>query len=327
LRGGPGRRILSVNGCGPVRGRAINASIVRSFCVPSFFAEADAMRGVFDQRVGPSRGADPARFVWDYWHVPGQYSYFRTHTRRFFRPDLCRRFTAAVRQWGETHLGCSRISEPWLSYYIDGCRQELHTDVPIGPWAFVFSLTRWEERRFTGGETLLVGADVLDYWTGFDANRPLEANELLARLPTRFNQLTVFDARVPHGVARVEGTHDPTESRIVVHGWFLAPSLSVRGALRPSEAAPTIAQIRGDWRGLLARAGGVTGIATWRLRVSTEGSVVAAPLVADTLVATSSGARCPADVLDDVHRRLCAAEFPRSSGETVVTLPLSTTHP
>lgn len=285
------------------------------------------MRSVFDQRVGPSRDADPARFVWDYWHVPGQYTYFRTHARRFFRPDLYRRFTAAVRQWGDAQLGCARISEPWLSYYIDGCRQELHTDVPHGPWAFVFSLTRWDERRFTGGETLLAGADMLDYWTGFDAIRPLEADELLARLPARFNQLTVFDARVPHGVAQVEGTRDPTQSRVVVHGWFLEPSLSVRGALSPNEAAPIVAQVRDAWRGLLAGAGGLTGIATWRLRVGPDGSVVVADLVADTLVATAVGDRRCADVLDDLRRSLCGAQFPRSSGETVVTMSLRTMDP
>lgn len=305
-----------------MRRQAINASAVRSLRVPAFFAEADAMRAAFERRVGPSRGADPARFVWDYWHVPGQYTYFRTHPRRFFQPDLYRRFTTTLRQWGAAHLGCDRISEPWLSYYIDGCRQELHSDVPNGPWAYVFSLTKWEERRFTGGETLVAGAEVLDYWTGFAASLPMEADELLARLPPRFNQLTVFDTRVPHGVARVEGTHDPLESRVVVHGWFLSPSLSVRGALRPNEAAPTIAQIRGGWRELLARATGITGIATWRLAVRQDGSVATADLIAHTLVATAAGARCrndgpvvgPEEVLERV-RHGCARPSSRARRE------------
>jgi hypothetical protein len=33
----------------------------------------------------------------------------------FFRPDLNRRFTCAMHALGGTHLGCERISEPWLS--------------------------------------------------------------------------------------------------------------------------------------------------------------------------------------------------------------------
>lgn len=40
----------------------------------------------------------------------------------------------------------------WLSYYVDGCEQALHCDNPHGPWAFVLSLTEWDEREFTGGE-------------------------------------------------------------------------------------------------------------------------------------------------------------------------------
>lgn len=282
------------------------------------------MRAVFDQRVGPSRDADPARFVWDYWHVPGQYTYFRTHSRRFFRPDLYRRFTAAVRAWGSTHLGCDRISEPWLSYYIDGCRQELHTDVPQGPWAFVYSLTPWDERRFRGGETLLAGPGVLDYWNGFDAGRPLEAAELLDRLPARFNQLTVFDARIPHGVARVEGTHDPTESRVVLHGWFLTPSLSVRGALRPDQVSPVVERVREAWRAALTETV-VTGLVTWRVHVVSDGSVAAVHRVAETLVPTSPGTRRPDDLLSAMEGLLRAAGFPRSPGDSVITLPLSTT--
>jgi hypothetical protein len=33
-----------------------------------------------------------------------------------------------------------------------------------GPFAYVFSLTNWEARKFTGGETFIMNAPVLDYW-------------------------------------------------------------------------------------------------------------------------------------------------------------------
>jgi hypothetical protein len=287
------------------------------------------MRAAFDRRVGPSRSADTDRFVWDYWHVPGKYTYFRTHPRRFFRHDLYGQFIAALRQWGVMHLGCDRISEPWLSYYIDGCRQELHTDAQQGQWAYVFSLTRWDDRRFVGGETLVLGTAVLDYWPGFAENRSLEAEQILVGLPTPFNQLTVFDARIPHGVARVEGTHDPMDSRVVLHGWFHSPSLRVHGSLRPTEAASTIAQIRESWRALLTRVGPLSGIATWRLALNTDGSVAMVDLIADTLVAAAVGARTRegvrTGVLDEMNRQLRDVQFPRSAGETVITLPLSTT--
>ena len=48
--------------------------------------------------------------------------------------------------------------------------------------------------------------------------------ELFSLTPPLFNRLTVFDARIPHGVRRVEGTRDPRHGRLVLHGWFTAPS-------------------------------------------------------------------------------------------------------
>ena len=35
-------------------------------------------------------------------------------------------------------------------------------------------------------------------------------------MPPKWNRLTIFDARLPHGVRRVEGTRDPREARCVL---------------------------------------------------------------------------------------------------------------
>lgn len=43
------------------------------------------------------------------------------------------------------------MSPIWMSYYTDGCLQELHCDSFHGPFAFVLSLTHWDSRPFTGG--------------------------------------------------------------------------------------------------------------------------------------------------------------------------------
>ncbi len=40
----------------------------------------------------------------------------------------------------------------------------------------------------------------------------------------RFNRLTVFDGRYPHGVRPVEGTRDPLKARLVLHGWYTDPT-------------------------------------------------------------------------------------------------------
>ena len=80
---------------------------------------------------------------------------------------LARQFDAltdALTTYGQETLGCRTISPPWLSFYIDGCEQQVHADVPQGPLAYVLSLTRWDERSFTGGETTIMQPHVLDYW-------------------------------------------------------------------------------------------------------------------------------------------------------------------
>ena len=61
--------------------------------VDDFFAGAEQMRRVFNERLGAIRGAPKQRFVWDYWHVPGQYTYLRTFAADFFPPDLYARFS------------------------------------------------------------------------------------------------------------------------------------------------------------------------------------------------------------------------------------------
>jgi Rps23 Pro-64 3,4-dihydroxylase Tpa1-like proline 4-hydroxylase len=47
-----------------------------------------------------------------------------------------------------------------------------------------------------------------------------ERDTLTTMVEQHFNQLTVFDPRIPHGVATVEGVREPTEARVVLHGWF-----------------------------------------------------------------------------------------------------------
>ena len=58
-----------------------------------------------------------------------------------------------------------------------------------------------------------------------------ERDTLTTLVEQHFNQLTVFDPRVPHGVAAVEGVREPTESRIVLHGWFTSSGPFFQGAV------------------------------------------------------------------------------------------------
>lgn len=79
-----------------------------------------------------------------------------------------------------------------MSYYVDGCSQELHCDSYHGPYAFVLSLTHWHARPFTGGETLLLQPQLLgDFWSWFSPTKGLELRDLVTLVEPHFNQLTV----------------------------------------------------------------------------------------------------------------------------------------
>ena len=57
--------------------------------------------------------------------------------------------------------------------------QELHADSPHGPWAFVLSLTDWEHRSFTGGETVIFQPHMLDFWSSFDPAKGFEFKDMV----------------------------------------------------------------------------------------------------------------------------------------------------
>lgn len=47
------------------------------------------------------------------------------------------------------------------SYYTSSSTQSWHCAAPHGPFAFCLSLTKWDERHFSGGETMLLQPNVL----------------------------------------------------------------------------------------------------------------------------------------------------------------------
>ena len=289
---------------------------------PFFFPRSADLRRHFEARVGPERVATENRFVWDYWHIPGQYTYFRTLALNVIPPSLLAEFTEALRAWGRTNLGADRVTMPWLSFYVEGCRQELHSDVIQGMWSYVYSLTPWEERRFTGGETLLAGERLLDYWKSFDPQHSSESRHLIERIPAYFDQLCVFDSRLPHGVAVVEGTREPLQARVALHGWFHDPEPSSDGPLTLEDATPVIEVIRSRWREEGARLGPFSGAAVWRLAVDEAGAVSAVELVVDNLVGVDPRAGEPAALLSVGEAMLQDARFPACGGPSSVLVPL-----
>jgi hypothetical protein len=288
--------------------------------VPDFFDRAEEMRSTFESVFESPRRANRKRFVWDYWHVPGQYTYVRTFAQPYFRPELWAVFLKRLRSWGEQRLGCAGVTDPWLSFYVAGCRQELHTDVPQGPWAYVFSLTRWDGRRFSGGETILLRPSALS-WTGLQASDAQELNSLAERIAPEFNQLTVFDPRIPHGVVRVEGTWDPLESRVVIHGWFTEPRVRAEGAIDVEAARIALDRALPRLFRRLETVAPVAGLVVSRVSVDDAGSIDV-ERVAETLVPTTGDSTGVERTLSEIDACLSELELPVQSGPGAVLVPI-----
>lgn len=286
-----------------------------------FYDQAGALRAVFDERFAAPRSARADRFVWDYWHVPDQYTLLRTPAWEYFPPARYRRFHRALVEWGRRTLGCWDVSPPWLSCYVEGCQQLLHSDVPHGPWAWVYSLTP-ERRRFSGGETLILRPEVLDYWPSFTAAEDRELASFVTRIEPRFDRLVVFDPRFPHGVTRVSGTHDPREGRLVVHGWFTEPRPFVEGG-HPSkrvdrvleEAVPALGAALGE-------EGPFHGMLSARLELDRAGAVTRARALTNTLVCLRAPGEGERAATRRVLRALRGLRFGRARAPSTVTLPL-----
>ena len=289
--------------------------------VDRFAPEAEPMRGVIDARFEDPRSTRADRFVWDYWHVPGQYTALRTPAWHYFPAPLYRAFHERLVWWGRRTLGCHDISPPWLSCYVEGCRQELHGDLPHGPWAFVFSLTRWSTRKFRGGETLLLRGGVLDYWDHFVSERHLEERELVRAVPSRFNRLVVFDPRVPHGVRRVEGTHDPREGRLVVHGWFVQPRPFVEGPLPVRAVQRELGAVLAGIGAVLPKALPLAGLLSVGVRVSPAGQVTALRVLSDTTRVPHRDEPRRKRFVRELCGLIATRAYPRAKSASHLTLP------
>eukprot|EP00968_Pinguiococcus_pyrenoidosus_P026359 scaffold7072_cov267-Pinguiococcus_pyrenoidosus.AAC.13 len=211
-------------------------------------APARELRRAFERRFDPPESGvlGPERFAWDVWHVPGQWSLLRSPAESYFCDfgdgKAYDAFDSALRSFALREFGCSNVSPVWLSLYTDGAFQGLHTDAWQGPWSFVYSLTDWDNRGFEGGETLLLGDQVLQHWRSFEMGASAEEKQLTRQIEPLFDRLTVFDPRYPHCVRPLRGSRDPLKGRLVLHGWFIDPAPYFEGPLDEDDAAEVISQ-------------------------------------------------------------------------------------
>mmetsp|Transcript_30662 Transcript_30662/g.61365 ORF Transcript_30662/g.61365 Transcript_30662/m.61365 type:complete len:253 (+) Transcript_30662:21-779(+) len=167
-------------------------------------------RSLFDETHNrDDRGATEQNFKWEYWNAgSGQYAHLRSPGTSFFGSgeedhlldDLCELITT----FGQQQLGMNSITPPWLSCYVDGHEQRLHTDPAHGPWAFVLSLTSEQALAAMkgSGETQILNPEVLSYWNKFDGYAK-EEKDLFTTVEPKFGRFLAFDPRFPHGVRQV----------------------------------------------------------------------------------------------------------------------------
>jgi 2OG-Fe(II) oxygenase superfamily len=287
--------------------------------VDDFAPEARALRSVFDDRFADPRSTRGDRFMWDWWHVPGQYTALRTPAWTYFPRKTYEAWHRRLVAWGRETLGCHDISPPWLSCYVDGCRQELHGDLPHGPWAFVYSLTHWRGRAFGGGETLLLRDEVLDFWHDFRSARAVEEPELVRAVEPKFGRLTAFDPRIPHGVRPVTGTRDPREGRLVIHGWFVQPRPFIRGPLRTRELTARTDELAA---GLEAAQVPLAGMLALAFDVDRAGAARRVRILSDTTRVPVSDEAGRKRLVRNLRQTVAAWKFSKQRAPSQVTLPL-----
>jgi hypothetical protein len=290
--------------------------------VDNFFKSASVLRQEFDTLLDTARPAQAGRFVWDYWHVPNQYSHLRTPAGRVFKKSNLERFQQHLLNFGKENLGCVGITPAWLSCYINGCKQGWHADVPHGPFAFVFSLTNWQNKKFTGGETWIMKDAATDFWPNFHKKNGIEEDDLFEKIVPRFNRLVVFDPRRPHSVSEVRGTQDPLEGRLVMHGWFTHPQPFLEGGLSRRNSGAVVESLYDRLFPLLKRFDHLHGISTFRLNISKSGEVRQTQRLISTLVSMDNQREDKQKFFKEAMKLISDTRFPKASSATRLTLPL-----
>jgi hypothetical protein len=290
--------------------------------VNRFAKEGVRLRRHFEERFENPREATSHRFVWDLWHVPGQYTALRTPAYAYFPKKLYDAFHQRLVWWGRRVLGCHDVSPPWMSCYVNGCEQRFHGDLPHGHFAFVYSLTPWSRRTFRGGETLILRDSVLDYWSDFTSHQSIEEHQLIEAVEPVFNRLVVFDPKLPHGVRRVDGSMDPKEGRLVIHGWFVQPRPFVEGPLPVEALGRAIEQLSEVLASKLAGGLLVAGLVSLSFGVSPQGTVSNVRLLSDTTRVPPSMEPERRALLATIRSAIRAFRFPKMRSPSRVTLPL-----
>ncbi len=280
---------------------------------------AARLRADIERHFGDPSGHQAATHqVWNYWFVPTLYTYLRTAPEKILQRADVELFMEVLSSWSASRLGLRRVTWPYLSLYVSGCRQNLHNDSSNGAFAFVYSLTR-NDRKTRGGETIVLHEG--DLFRRYLAT-PQAGRGLFDAIEPRFNRLVVFDDRLVHGVERVEGSMDPIEGRFVLHGHMRAEGPLIAGALTAAQVDDAVAQI---WTGFLSTAAARVrlyhGPIALRFQLAASGQAESCAVLMDRVVAVDANDVGWPALADELVAMLLRHRFPQAEGPTVVVQP------
>ncbi|NCN28560.1 hypothetical protein GW915_13430 [bacterium] len=285
-----------------------------------FFGGAKVLRREFEGVFGMADLAKPARFVWDFWSIQGQYKHLRAQPESVFSADSLANFYAHLEKWGLKNLGCSQVSPVWLSAYTEGCFQKLHADFPHGPWAFVYSLTPEE---FKGaGRTMLAKDSLVDLWASFDSLENFHEADFFEYISPDFNRLVVFDPRLPHAVERVENALGVLEGRLVLHGWFLPPQPVIQGELSEKTFGDALSKGLGDCQEAFISYPKLHGLLSFEFVVSRAGRVTRLKILSNTLINRADPTESLSPLIELVTEKISGMTFKSQKEPSKCVLPL-----
>lgn len=281
---------------------------------------AKAMRADIDAHfANPGVHKAETHQVWNYWHVPGLYTYLRTAPEKVIAREKVQAAFNTLGAWATRYLGFGRVTWPYLSLYVPGCRQGLHNDSKNGRFGFVYSLTR-DVRRTLGGETLVMHEGDL-----FRDNvaKAKAGPGFFSAIEPRFNRFVVFDDRLPHGVERIDGSMDPVEGRFVLHGHISDSGPILAGALTLAQVQETlVTAMAAAIDDAFARIRLYHGPLVLRLEVAPDGKTTSCAPLLDRVTGPARGdvewERLRTQVVD----RFAALKFPEAEGSTIILQPI-----
>ena len=223
-----------------------------------------------------------------------------------------------LRNFAAVEFGLT-ASPPFLSMYINGCGQGLHNDSGNGRLGFVFSLTKWNERHFEGGETIIHKFD--SDWKEAQF-RHVAGTAFYHTVEPEFNRMILFDDRLPHAVRPIQGTMNPLDARFVIHGHMEEPEglAFIEGGLQKSDVRQQWEQMKEAGRSF--RSSGYHGFVTFETIVDVSGRAQTSMKHAQLLPTSREPARELSSCLTNVIEVLSRIEWPTSNASSKLVYAL-----